>query len=622
MASTERHVSTETRESVPGWPPPLSATALEVLGKRILRRGEKGTPLESPDQMFWRVAREIAEVERVYQIGEPEIDRLAGSFFAAMRNLDFLPNSPTLANAALPGGQLAGCFVLPIEDSMSSIFGTLRDMALIQKTGGGTGFSFSRLRPKGDFISSTKGTSSGPLSFIRLYDYACETNRLGGVRSGANMAVMRFDHPDILEFINSKTEGRGLRTFNISVGATDLFMKCVRDSAEYALINPHTKKEVGRENASRVMDAIVSAAWQTGDPGLIFLDEVNRKNVTPTLGNIEATNPCGEQPLLPYESCNLGSINVANFVHGGKIDWDRLNDIIRLAVRFLDNVIDANRYPIPAIEERTKSNRKIGLGIMGFADLLIRLGIPYDTEDAVGIGEKLAEFLAVSAREESGRLAESRGVFPNHSVSIFAERGDKQRNAAVSTIAPTGTISLIAGCSSGIEPLFALCYVRQMLGERRAFSVHSDFEQMAGKYLTDVVRSRISASGSVQDVLEVPSAIRRLFVTAHDIDPVWHVRMQAAFQRHVDSAVSKTVNLRHQASKEDIAKIYLLAHELGCKGITVFRDGSKGEQVLSLGTAESLSPLGAEACPECGGPMEHGSACVTCTVCGYTFCSI
>jgi ribonucleoside-diphosphate reductase alpha chain len=621
MASAGKHVLTDLRENISGVLPPLSPTALEVLGKRILRRDEKGTPLESPDEMFSRVAREIAEVERVYQISEPEVDRLGGSFFALMRNLDFLPNSPTLANAALPGGQLAGCFVLPIEDSMSSIFGTLRDMALIQKTGGGTGFSFSRLRPKGDFISSTKGMSSGPLSFIRLYDYACETNRLGGVRSGANMAVMRFDHPDILEFINSKTEGQGLRTFNISVGATDLFMDCVRRSADYALINPHTKKEVGRENASRVMDAIVSAAWQTGDPGLIFLDEVNRKNPTPTLGNIEATNPCGEQPLLPYESCNLGSINVANFVRDAKIDWDRLNGVIRLAVRFLDNVIDANRYPIPAIEERTKSNRKIGLGIMGFADLLIRLGVPYDTEEAIGVGEKLAEFLATSAREESRRLAESRGVFPNHSVSIFAARDDSRRNAAVSTVAPTGTISLIAGCSSGIEPLFALCYVRQMLGEKRLFSVHSDFQQMAGKYLTDVVHARISSSGTVQDILEIPSTIRRLFMTAHDIDPIWHVRMQAAFQRHVDSAVSKTVNLRHEASKEDIEKIYLLAHELRCKGITVFRDRSKSEQVLNLGVAQP-SPPGTEACPECGGPMEHGSACVTCAVCGYTFCSI
>lgn len=621
MASTGKYVLTQFRENASDGLPTFSSSALEVLQKRILRRDEKGTPLESPDQMFSRVAREIAQVERAYRIGEPEIDDLAGSFFALMRNLDFLPNSPTLANAALPGGQLAGCFVLPVEDSMSSIFGTLRDMALIQKTGGGTGFSFSRLRPRGDFISTTKGSSSGPLSFMRLYDYACETNRLGGVRSGANMAVMRFDHPDILEFINSKIDGQGLRTFNISVGATDLFMECVRSSTDYALINPHTRKEVGRENASRVMDAIVNAAWQTGDPGLIFLDEVNRKNPTPALGNIEATNPCGEQPLLPYESCNLGSINVANFVRDTNIDWDRLNGVIRLAVRFLDNVIDANRYPIPAIEERTKSNRKIGLGIMGFADLLIRLGLPYDTEEAVGVGGKLAEFLATSAREESRRLAESRGVFPNHSISIFASSGENLRNAAVSTVAPTGTVSLIAGCSSGIEPLFALCFIRKMLGEKRVFSVQSDFERIAGRYLTDAVRSKISISGTARGVLEIPDSIRRLFVTAHDIDPIWHVRMQAAFQHHVDSAVSKTVNLPSDACRQDITKIYLLAHELRCKGITIFRDGSKDEQVLNAGTNRALSS-GPEVCPECSGPMEHGSACVTCAVCGYTFCSI
>jgi ribonucleoside-diphosphate reductase alpha chain len=601
--------------------PHLSAAALEVLRRRILRRSENGTLLESPDEMLARVAREIAQVERTYGVSEPEVDRVADSFYRVMRSLDFLPNSPTLANAGLPSGQLAGCFVLPIEDSMSSIFGTLRDMALIQKTGGGTGFSFSRLRPRGDFISTTKGSSSGPISFMRLYDYACETNRLGGVRSGANMGVMRFDHPDILEFIHSKTQGDGLRTFNISVGATDFFMDCVRRSADYPLINPHTRKEVGRLDAREVFDAIVNAAWRTGDPGLIFLDAVNRTNPTPSLGPIEATNPCGEQPLLPYESCNLGSINVAHFVRGSEVDYDRLRQVIRLAVRFLDNVIDANRYPIPAIEERTKANRKIGLGIMGFADVLIRLGLPYDSTEAVDQGEKLAQFVATSAREESCRLAEGRGVFPNHSLSVFADRGTSVRNATVTTIAPTGTISLIAGCSSGIEPLFAICYVRQMLGEKRTFSVHSDFERMAGAYLGESVREQISLSGSVQHITEIPKPLRRLFVTAHDIDPTWHVRMQAAFQRHVDSAVSKTVNLRRQASPEDIASIYLLAHELGCKGITVFRDGCKDEQVLKAGAARPL-PAGSEICPECGGPIEHESACVTCLVCGYTVCNI
>jgi ribonucleoside-diphosphate reductase alpha chain len=621
MASMARRISSKLEDSRTVAALNVSPAALEVLRKRILRRDSKGSLLESPEEMFSRVAWGIATVERKYGVSETGARRIADSFIGLMTKLDFLPNSPTLANAGLPGGQLAGCFVLPIEDSMSSIFGTLRDMALIQKTGGGTGFSFSRLRPRGDFIVSTKGSSSGPISFMRLYDYACETNRMGGVRSGANMGVMRFDHPDILEFINSKAEGDGLRTFNISVGVTDSFMESVRRSADYPLINPHSRKQVGVLNARRVFDAIVTAAWRTGDPGLIFLDAVNRSNPTPSLGNIEATNPCGEQPLLPYESCTLGSVNVANFVRGGEVDWDRLDHVVRLGVRFLDDVIDANDYPIPEIEEHTKANRKIGLGIMGFADFLVRLGIPYDAQEAIDAGDKLAKFVATCAREESINLAESRGTFPNHPISVFAGQGVNIRNATVSTIAPTGTISLIAGCSSGIEPLFALCYVREMLGEKRTFSVHADFERLAGNSLTDSVRDRISHSGSIHDSLEIPDSLRRLFVTAHDVDPIWHVRMQAAFQHHVDSAVSKTVNLRRQATPDDIAKTYLLAHELGCKGITVFRDGSKSEQVLTAGTSKPMPP-GAQVCQECGGPMEHGSGCVTCLVCGYTFCSI
>lgn len=600
--------------------PTLTETALLVLRKRILRRDENGNPIETPQEMFSRVAKEIAKVELEYA-SEEEVRSTTESFRTMMQALDFLPNSPTLVNAGLPGGQLSGCFVLPIEDSMESIFGTLKDMALIQKTGGGTGFSFSRLRPRDDFIASTRGQSSGPVSFMQLYDYACEINRRGGIRSGANMGVIRFDHPDILEFIRAKNNNT-LHTFNISVAVTDFFMDCVRRSADYPLINPRTKQEIGRLNAREVFDAIVKSAWGTGDPGLVFLDTVNKQNPTPLVGEIEATNPCGEQPLLPYESCNLGSINAARLVRDSEIDFDRLADIVRLAVRFLDNVIDANRYPIPQIEERTKANRKIGLGIMGFADALLLLGLPYDSEAALAVGEKFMGFISTEAEAESCRLAECRGAFPNYALSIFASQGARRRNASITTIAPTGTISLIAGCSSGIEPLFAVCYARQVLGERREFATHPLLEQMAGQYLTDDVRREISRTGSLQNVKQIPQSIRRLFVTAHDIDPEWHVRMQAAFQRHVDSAVSKTVNLRREATPKDIARIYLLAHQFGCKGITVFRDGCKEDQVLTPGTAEAPMPAGAQICPECGGPMEHASACVNCLSCGYTFCTI
>jgi len=595
--------------------------AQQVLSRRILRRDELGVPIESPEEMFWRVAREIAKVERNY-VPEAEVHRTSEAFYQMMVSLDFLPNSPTLVNAGLPGGQLAGCFVLPIEDSMESIFGTLKDMALIQKSGGGTGFSFSRLRPRNDLIESTRGKSSGPVSFMRLYDYACQTNRLGGVRSGANMGVMRFDHPDILEFIEAKNNQNSLQTFNISVAVTDYFVDCVRRSAEYPLINPHTRQETGRLNARHVFDTIVKSAWKTGDPGLVFLDVINRSNPTPLVGEIEATNPCGEQPLLPYESCNLGSINVARFVRDGQIEFERLQGIVHLAVRFLDDVVDVNHYPIPQIEERTKANRKIGLGIMGFADMLVLLGIPYDSVEAVRIGKQLMAFISCEAHVESSRLAEMKGSFPNYAMSVFPDKGAKMRNATLTTIAPTGTISLIANCSSGIEPLFAICYVRQMLGEQKDFAMHPLFEGLAGKHLDENLRSRISESGSVQDVREVPERVRQLFVTAHDIDPVWHVRMQAAFQEHIDSAVSKTVNLRRDATPEEIAKIYLLAHELGCKGITVFRDGSREDQVLRPGKSKQPMPAGAQVCPECNGPMEHASGCVTCLSCGYTLCTI
>jgi ribonucleoside-diphosphate reductase alpha chain len=607
--------------TAPPTPAQFSPAALEVLRRRILRRDEAGQPLETPGEMFRRVAWEIAKVERQYEASEASIAATAEAFRAMLEALDFLPNSPTLINAGLPGGQLSGCFVLPLEDSMDSIFGTLRDMALIQKTGGGTGFSFSRLRPRNDFVGSTRGRSSGPVSFMRLYDYACEINRLGGVRSGANMGVMRYDHPDILEFVRAKLEGAGLATFNVSVAATDEFIAAVRRRADFPLVNPRTGRPTGRMNAGELFDAIVAAAWQTGDPGMIFLDAIQRANPTPVEGAIEATNPCGEQPLLPYESCNLGSINLARFVRGAAIDYDRLAEIVPLAVRFLDDVLDANHYPIPEIARVTRANRKIGLGVMGFADLLLALGLRYDSDEAVALAARLAAFLAREARAASARLAEKRGAFPNFARSVFAGQGVPVRNAAVTTVAPTGTISLIADCSSGIEPLFALCYLREMLGEERAFKVHPLFQQMAGAHWTPAVRDRIAETGSAQGVEEIPEALRRLFVTAHDIAPAAHVRMQAAFQQHVDSAVSKTVNLRREAAPEDVREAYLLAHQLGCKGITVFRDGSKRQQVLRPGGPRPM-PAGALVCPECAGPMETASGCATCLACGYTFCSI
>jgi len=599
----------------------LSDVALEVLRRRILLADASGKALETPGQMFSRVASEVARVERRYA-SPAEVRETAEEFSRIMQDLDFLPNSPTLVNAGLPEGQLSACFVLPIEDSMNSIFDTLRDMALIQKTGGGTGFSFSRLRPSGDAIGGARGRSSGPVSFMRLYDCASEVTRMGGARRGANMGVLRYDHPDILEFIAAKSEANGLHTFNISVGVSGSFMDCVQRRAEYPLVNPRTGEESGRLNARQVFDAIVDSAWRCGDPGLVFLDAINRGNPTPAVGAIEATNPCGEQPLLPYESCNLGSLNVSHFVRDAKIDFQCLRPVVHQAVRFLDDVIDANRYPLALIEERTLANRKIGLGVMGFADMLLRMGVAYDSEEGLAVAEELMSFIQSEADDASCRLGESRGVFPNHARSVFEARGAKRRNATVTTIAPTGTISLIAGCSSGIEPLFAVSFARHVLEERRKFDIHPLLEKMAAGYLSESVRRSIHKSGSVQHIAELPEALRRIFVTAHDIAPEWHVRMQAAFQRHVENAVSKTVNLRRTATRDEIERVFLLAHELGCKGITVFRDGCRGEQILTAGEAEPAAPLGAQPCPECGGTMIELSACVSCPSCGYAFCAI
>ena len=595
----------------------LTEHALAVLERRLLLRDHRGQLTEDPPTLFRRVARAIASIDGNYSDFRPEETEEA--FFEIMTSLEFLPNSPTLMNAGTPRGQLAGCFVLPIEDSMESIFGTLRDTALIQKTGGGTGFSFSRLRPRGDYIQSTRGVSSGPVSFMRLYDYSTQINRMGGTRAGANMAVLRYDHPDIREFVNSKNDPESLASFNISVMTDDNFMKAVAQGAEIALRFGKSELESGRAtiNAAALFEEIVEKAWRTGDPGLLFYDRINQANPTPQLGPIEATNPCGEQPLLPYESCNLGSINVSKFVRGNSINYQELERVVSLAVHFLDNVLDANCYPVDAVRQVTLGNRKIGLGIMGFSDLLISLGIPYASSVAIGVAEELIGFIQERAKLVSAELARSRGPFPNFPSSRLNREGQPAlRNACVTTIAPTGTISLLANCSSGIEPLFALSYRRQVIGSTNVVDVHPALVRVLSAQMenSESLLKHVRRTGRL-DTLQAPQSVRELFSTAHEISPNWHIRLQAAFQRHVDTAVSKTVNLVNEAKPSDIAAAYQLAFEAGCKGITVFRDGSKHDQVLRAG-------LEREHCPECGEMLIAQGGCESCSNCGYSICTI
>jgi ribonucleoside-diphosphate reductase alpha chain len=582
----------------------LSPNSLKVLQKRYLRKDDEGNAVEEPSDMFIRVAENVATAEEAFGGDQAQVDKTAQDFYDLMTSLEFLPNSPTLMNAGRELQQLSACFVLPVGDSMESIFGAVRDTALIHKSGGGTGFSFSRLRPGGDQVRSTQGVSSGPVSFMRVFNQATEAVKQGGTRRGANMGVLRIDHPDIMDFIRCKEDG-DFANFNISVALTEKFMEAVDAGTPYDLRNPRTGEIAGELDAREVYDLIVQMAWATGDPGIIFIDRMNRDNPTPALGEIESTNPCGEQPLLPYEACNLGSVNLARFVtiRDGKsdVDWDRLGDVVHRGIHFLDNVIEVNNYPIEKIGELARGNRKVGLGVMGWADMLIKLDIAYDSEEAVALAEKVMGFIHAEARAASNKLAEKRGVFPNFEGSIFdSPDGGDTRNATVTTIAPTGTLSIIANCSSGVEPLFAVSYVRTVMDNDRLIEVNPAFEEAAVKrgFYSQELMSLIAEHGSVHGIEDVPEDLQEVFVTAHDIEPEWHVRMQAAYQKFTDNAVSKTVNFEREATAEDVRKVYDLAHELGVKGVTIYRDGSKEGQVLSTGkTGQNEAPAPSEAAP-------------------------
>jgi ribonucleoside-diphosphate reductase alpha chain len=564
---------------------PLSHNAVVVLKKRYLKKDEAGKPTEAAPDMFRRVADTIAAIDRD-NYDEPDIEATAQKFYDLMASLKFMPNSPTLMNAGRELGQLSACFVLPVDDDIESIFDAVKQTALIHKSGGGTGFSFSRIRPANDPVLSTKGVASGPISFMNIFDVATETIKQGGTRRGANMGILRVDHPDIEAFITCKNDTRRLTNFNISVGLTDAFMEAVAADRAFPLINPRTGREVKQVSAAQLFDLIVQSAWSTGEPGIIFLDALNRDNPVPHLGAIEATNPCGEQPLMPYESCNLGSLNLAQAVTEGRIDYPALRDMVRTAVHFLDNVIDANKFPLEIIKQKTHDTRKIGLGVMGFADMLLKLNIQYNSAAAIEVAEQVAAFIQQEARQASSELADRRGNFPTYTGSRYDGNGQgRMRHATTTTIAPTGTISIISGCSSGIEPLFAVSFVRRVLEGTELVEVHPYFEELAksrGFYSPELMK-KIAATGSIRDFKEIPQDLRRLFVTAHEVSPQWHIKIQAAWQKYTDNAVSKTVNFPKQATVDDVREVYLMAYELGLKGVTIYRDGSREEQVLSFG---------------------------------------
>ena len=583
----------------------LNPNAKVVLEKRYFHKDMTGKPLEDAEALFWRVASSIANEERKYTESSISAENLARDFYTAMTEFKFLPNSPTLMNAGTDLGQLSACFVLPVGDSIEEIFDAVKHAAIIHKSGGGTGFSFSRLRPKDSRVGSTGGVASGPLSFLRIFNTATEQIKQGGTRRGANMGILRVDHPDIIGFIKAKEREGEFNNFNLSVALTEEFMRAVEKDEMYNLVMPNTSEIPEKLKAREVFEMLVQKAWESGDPGIVFIDRINRDNPTPDQGEIESTNPCGEQPLLPYEACNLGSINLARFVIPGKegddaIDWNELRRIIHLAVRFLDNVIDASRFPLQQITENVQRNRKIGLGVMGFADMLYQLNIPYDSQSGINLAEKIMEFVLEEGRVGSHTLAKERGAFPAYPTSIYAQKGmGPYRNATITTIAPTGTLSIIAGCSSGVEPLFALCFTRNVMDGEKLTEINPYFEAAlvkAGSHSPKLMDA-VAEKGSVSSFEYLPEDIRNVFVTAMDIEPEWHLRMQAAFQKYTDNAVSKTVNLPNSATVDDIRRIYWMAYERGCKGVTVYRDGCKANQVLCTG-----EPGQKEEAPEPQGP--------------------
>ena len=655
----------------------LTENAIKVLEKRYLKRDKNGVCTETPNDMFRRVAYTIASGNLQFGGNQAEIDKLSEEFYNAITNLYFMPNSPTLMNAGRDLGQLAACFVLPVEDTLEGIFETIKNTALIHKSGGGTGFSFSRLRPKNDVVKSTMGVSSGPVSFMEVFNAATEAVKQGGTRRGANMGILRVDHPDIMEFIDCKSDLTKLNNFNISVALTDKFMEAYLNGEDYDLIHPNTKQSVGKLNAKKVFDKIVDNAWRTGEPGIIFIDTMNYDNPTPKLGQIESTNPCGEVPLLPYEACNLGSINLSRMVinkdNGYEIDWDLLAQTIRTAIRFLDNVIVINNYPLPQIGEMVSNNRKIGLGIMGWADMLMKLGISYSSDEGVNLAGQIMEFIDYESKCESVELSKKRGRFANFEGSIYDGENylynkykgksagkitdemwlklDEEikkhgiRNATTTCIAPTGTISMIAGASGGIEPLFGLVFSRLILDNTELLEINPIFKEymMNHNLYSEELMKEISKDGSVAHVSGVSDEVKRIFVTAHDISPYWHVKMQAAFQLHTDNAVSKTVNFVESATREDIENTYVLAYKSHLKGITVYRNNSRFFQPMNLKgdekkkeedveakslfaevTIEEYNPTGEKktiVCPECGNKIEMSEGCYICLNCGYSGCS-
>ncbi len=610
----------------------LTTNARTVLEKRYLFKDDNGIVVEGPEDMFFRVAENIASAEKIFDsAANPDV--WTEKFYNVMTDLDFLPNSPTLMNAGRELQQLSACFVLPVGDSMEEIFTSVKNTALIHKSGGGTGFSFSNIRPKNDRVKSTKGVSSGPLSFMRVFDIATETVKQGGTRRGANMGILNCTHPEILDFIETKEKDGVLSNFNISVGITDEFMEALKRNEEYPLRNPHTKEVVGHLSASKVFKRIVELSWKNGEPGMVFLDKINAANPTPHVGMMEATNPCGEQPLLPYESCNLGSINLAHMIKSEngekKVDFTKLAETVRLAVRFLDNVIEVNKYPLPEIDKTTKSNRKIGLGVMGFADMLVEFGIAYNSHAAANLAEEIMKAIDEEGKKVSAYLATERGVFPNYPGSIFDKPdGIKMRNATVTTIAPTGTLSMLASCSSGIEPLFAIVYQKNVLDGQHFFEVHPAFERIAREegFYSDEFMKMVAESGSLNKIYGIPKRIRDIFVTAHDIEPRWHIALQAAFQKYVDNAVSKTVNFRHNATAEDVEEVYRQAYDLGCKGVTVYRDGSRANQVLTAGSKIDAHgvpvAIGGAITPRARPSITKGRTYKTKTGCGNLYVNV